>query len=329
MRILRHKVSPGSAGFTIHQGYKDAVEKDLNGQYLEWDAGCDDPDEIFEEFQPTLVYLDCRVKFKPPQYLNKRKCKIAISVDQLPIYGKDPIFPTLASEGYIADSDQIKWVASIEPDVVYHSNTQEVIEQSHAGWEELGYIVASIPLAGNIHKFNRHLNWENRIYDVGFVGGFWPYKAIGLFSYIMPCISYCNTAIIGSGWPVKVLANQVDHIELNQFWNYTKIAPSVQEPQVRFNYGSITGGEIASRVFDSSLSGAFVISDNPCGIKQIFGNTNVFPATINVDEFHYIIKSILSSKTDDILRIIDMQRDTIINGHLYKHRIESLLNVIN
>jgi hypothetical protein len=329
LRILIHKRPNSGAGRTIHEGYKDAIELGLGGQCYELDSESENIEDVFNSFKPIIYIADCRRRFEVPKYLNERQCKIIMGVDQLPGNGENPLCNSLAEQGYIADKDQIAWVNQVKPDVLFSCASQHAVDIGWRGWQQLGFNVISVPLAGNPFRFyDNGTAFDIRSIDVGYIGGFWPYKAPGLFSYIMPALTYCKVKVVGEGWPLTVVSPFYNSKACCDFWNDTKIAPAVHEPNVRYNPNGFKGGELAERVYNTALCGCFVISDCPDSLEQILGDdAKYFPASYSIDEFHYLVRQALENPEESTIKMRN-QSAVIRSGHTYNHRILKIIKAL-
>lgn len=334
LRIVKPWVAPPppwGAAYSINEGWRDAC-KDMGIDFVEWKTHEEDLESVCNKIQPDIIFLDCaQIWPKIPDYLAYTKCKVVVSVNQFPIKGLDPLFPSLAKDGYIANKDQIDWVESLKPDLLYHSATQSALDIGWSGW---GWgRVKSIPLAGNPHIFKNvsqsHLPSVRPI-DVTYIGGFSHSKQIGLFSYVFPCLDYATCYVAGPGWPLNVQEIMLSSKDCDQVWNNTKISISVQEDGVHYNGKEYLSGELSERVFNSCLSGCLVISDCPATIEEIFGtDSKYFPAFSNPYEFHEFIKDCLKNwgKTA-IIEMLEGQRKAVLASHRYKNRVEMLLKYL-
>jgi hypothetical protein len=332
LKIVRPWVAPPppfGAAYTINEGYRDACQS-MGIELIEWQTHLQTLEEICEVHQPDIFFFDCGQRFELPPYIKNHKCKIICGVAQFPLTNNVPIFPDLAEQGYITNKEHVDWIKELNPDVLYHSASKRAIFAGWGGWFDLDYHVMSLPLAGNPHKFYPIVESEKTA-DVTYIGGFWPYKAQGLFSFVMPCMMYCRTRIVGAGWPFEVSHEYLDSFGCNIAWNQSHIAISVQEPNARWNSSKFCGGELSERVYSAALSGCLVIADCPASIKQIFGsNKRFFPSFDQPDKFHDFVRSTLKNPQNPyIMECRQNQRQVVLNTHCYKHRIQSIFKTLN
>lgn len=320
MKLMWHKSPNSGAVRSINEGRRDCCGL-LGWSFFEWDL-IEEPNVVFNREKPDIYFADCSTEFELPNYILNKQCKILCSVAQHPEYN-EYLFPTLKDQGYYTTDNQIKWVTKLKPDLLYHSASQAAINLGWSGWQKYGWYVKSIPLAGNPIKYNNVVTWENRINDIIYIGDWWKYKDVGLWSFVIPCTGYALTYIAGNGWPINIKDRFLNSEACNEVWNHSKISISVQEPHVRWNPSGFKGGEISERVFSSTLCGCLVIADCPDAIKQVFDLDAIyFPAYDNPDEFHYNIKDILNRKNEDWIEDLrTKQYDIIKNKHTYCNRL--------
>lgn len=84
-------------------------------------------------------------------------------------------------------------------------------------------------------------------------------------------------------------------------------------------------GFISNRVFDASAAGAFVISDNVEGIKEVFGDS--IEIAKSKESLEYLVKKYLKSA---LLRNEKSEeaRKIVINNHTFLHRAEEINNIL-
>ena len=106
--------------------------------------------------------------------------------------------------------------------------------------------------------------------DLGFVGGYWPYKGIIIDQYLMPLlhpVGKYNVKIFGNQpWPASQYCGLIqDHLVKDLFAS-AKICPNLSEPHAhRFGF------DVNERIFKVLFAGGFCITDNVAGYRM-FGD---------------------------------------------------------
>lgn len=302
----------GGAFLYITRGWEDAF-KALGHKFQRWDG----TDRMLEDFKPH-IYLGCSGwKQAFPQWAKDAfGTKVAIHVNP---WGKT-VLKALPGEPNINEQEKtIKWVESQDPDFLYCYGVEEDINKMWNKWESNIAIVIPMPCGGNavVHQPTKP---SHEFYcEVGFVGGYWKYKALNIDKYLVPVLNRRNAKIYGwGGWKHPKYHGQIQDTNVNKLFSSAKVCPSIVEPHTA-RYGI----DIPERMFKVPLAGGFTICD-PCEGLDRYVSPEIFP--IAKDPKHYaelIDYYIINDEERITLR--KRQREAILKEHTYFTRIQGFL----
>jgi hypothetical protein len=311
----------GGAFLHITRGWEDAF-KALGHSFKRWQGS----DRELKNFKPD-IYLGCsgwRQNF-PKWAKEEFKTKVGIHVNP---WGST-VLQALPGEPNINESTSaIAWTKSQFPDFVYCYGNDDDISHMWNFWEDkAGIPVVAMPNGGNSIKYKPigpGIEKHHFICDVGFVGGYWPYKAMNLDKYLMPVIRNNNiiTKIWGwGGWKHigrKYQGSIKYELDVNTLFSSAKVCPSVVEPHT-----SRYGIDIPERMFKVPLGGGFTICD-PVKNLDKYVDYNTFITSRNPTEYlEQIIYYINSDKAR--IDLAKKQRLAVLKDHTYLHRIQGFL----
>jgi len=269
-----------------------------DGKRYSWDA-----------FSPDL-YIGCSGHRQDVP--NDRKCKVAIHVNP---YGPTKIDPNInESQG------AIDWVKSIKPDAVFGYG-HESDRHYWSFWDKNGILWVPMATAGDVTIFNV-ANGEHNKYDIGYVGGRWPYKAKDIDAYLFPVLRDTTISHMVRGWgtwPDNLCGGPITDNEVPILLASCRIVPCISEPHTL-----VHGIDLPERVFKSALSGAVVIHDPVPGLDRYLPHIII---ASNPKVFHYEIKGLLREPSW-LPKIAQQQRDDVLAAHTYHHRMATLMSAI-
>jgi hypothetical protein len=303
MRVLFcHR--PGGAWGFITDGMINAL-RDVGCVVERWDGKL----KTWDTFAPD-VYIGASGHRQPVPIL--RTCKIAIHVNP---YGPIKIEPNINES-----QDAIDWVQSIHPDVVFGYG-HETDRNLWSFWDRANMPWIPIATAGDVTLFN--IKGTHNKYDVGYVGGRWPYKAKNIDAYLLPVLRDENLMcdVYGWGvWPDNLCKGHIEDKDVPLLYANCRVAPCISEPHTL-----TTGIDLPERVFKAILAGAVVVHDPVIGIDRylphvIIGN--------NPKDYYKKIAELMFD--DRILEdIAEKQYDDVITAHTYHHRMATLMRALN
>ncbi|MCK9557764.1 MAG: glycosyltransferase [Candidatus Cloacimonetes bacterium] len=297
---------PGGAFTFITQGMINAL-RDIGCVAERWDG----KKGSWYSFDPDL-YIGCSGHRQ--DIPRDRRCKIALHVNP---YGPKRIEPNINES-----QDAINWVSSIRPDAVFGYG-HETDRHYWSFWDRDGMPWVPLATAGDATIFKTS-NGTHDKYDIGYVGGRWPYKAKDIDAYLLPVLRdrTISHKVCGWGtWPENLCNGIIADNEVPILLANCKIAPCISEPH------TITSGiDLPERVFKVILSGAVAVHDPAFDISRYLPTSAIWAETPN--GYHAKIKDLLRLDANALKEIARKQHKDVLSAHTYHHRMATLLFVL-
>lgn len=207
---------------------------------------------------------------------NRPWMKVALRVGDWGDLKTDPSFNILkASEQEIKTLESLK-KQSLQPEFVFCHYLPEDIEVTHSKFKNIGIRAVSMMLAGNVHAYYMSKYDPDLACDIGFVGGYWPYKGIIMDRMLVPLceqVGQYNIKIFGNQpWPhVNQYCGHIEESNVANLFKSAKICPNLSEPHA-YAYGV----EINERSFKVLLAGGFCIGDRIKSHVKIFKDGMIY-----------------------------------------------------
>lgn len=303
MRVLVcHR--PGGAFGYITDGWLNAL-RDKGHDAIRWDG----QQGSWDNFDPDL-YIGCSGHRQNIPAI--RRAKVAIHVNP---WGPVNI------EGIMESSESKEWVHKQKPDAVFgYGYESDRIFWSY-WYDRSGIQWVPMPTAGDKVIYKYITDNKNRPFDLIYLGGIWPYKALTINEYLIPALrSGLSYKLNGWGeWPKGMCTGVLPDDKVCQFFNIGKIGPCISEKHTK-----IYGIDIPERAFKIALSGALVIHDAVPRLDAVI-NGVVMATTPNeyVDKCRYYIEH-----KDERIALVDRQRACVLNNHTYHNRMNTLLQAL-
>ena len=159
--------------------------------------------------------------------------------------------------------------------------------------------------------------------DIGFTGGYWPYKGQNLDKYILPfCypVGKYNVKIFGNQpWPVPQYMGLASNETVRNLFASSLICPNVSEP-----HANVFGFEVNERIFKLAASKAFFISDPISSLTEdIFTKGEAVVAVDNAQFIDLVNDAIKNPESRR--QHINACYKTVMKNHTYKNRVEQIL----
>lgn len=211
------------------------------------------------------------------------------------------------------------WVISQKPDVVFGYGLQDDMERWWSGWALHGFRLLGMPNAADVTIYKPGPVDPALVCDIGWVGGYWPYKAINLDQYLLPVAKKYKTMWYGWSGPANLWRGQAEAGQVVRLFNSARVCPAVVEPHT-----TLYGIDIPERIFKIAACGALTVSDPFWGFERYF-NPKSIPMAKNPQDYADIVASHLSA-TDEARRTRALElRQEVLAKHTYHHRVQSLL----
>ena len=198
------------------------------------------------------------------------------------------------------------------------------LQNTHNKWAETGVSVKSIMMCADINSYAHAKYVPELACDIGFVGGYWPYKGQVIDKYLLPI---CNDRCLN----IKIFGNQpwtetdrycgtIEDQNVRHLFASSKICPNLSEPHAQ-EYGY----DVNERVFKVAFCGGFCLSDHVEGMKHgsVFGeflDTAKSPEDFKEKMYYYLDNEEVRKGRSEQLRSV------VVNNHTNFHRIEEILD---
>lgn len=223
--------------------------------------------------------------------------------------------------GPVIDEPQeaINWTLKQNPDFVY-CYCSEAFVMDYYGFYTTKHKIPIVPLptAADITVYKPQPREERFAGQIGWVGGYWPYKAKMLDIYIKPLLKKYKCQVFGwGGWGKPSFIKDVD---VPKLFSSVDIAPSVSESHSR-----VHPVDIPERLFKVPASGGFTIHSPTPALIDLFGDE--LPMAKNQKEWIGLIDHYLANPEHRKAMAIK-QRESILKRHTYFDRIFRMLNTL-
>jgi hypothetical protein len=157
-----------------------------------------------------------------------------------------------------------------KPDFVHIHYPEWAIEHTHNHFKKIGIDAHSLMMCADTSSYMMGEVKKHLECDIGFVGGYWPYKGIVMDQYLMPLlhpIGKYNVKIFGNQpWPVNQYCGVIKDDEVKNLFASASICPNLSEP-----HAQKFGFDVNERIFKVLFAGGFCITDNVAGYRM-FGD---------------------------------------------------------
>ena len=209
-----------------------------------------------------------------------------------------------------------------KPDFIHNHYTQNWIDVTHNKWKDIGIRPVSLIHAGDIFEYSLQPKSNLFSCDVGFVGGYWPYKAKSLDKFLIPLchpVGKYKVKIFGnSDWPVVQYLGTIKSKNVSSFFQSATVCPNISEP-----HSQDFGYDIIERPFKILMSGGFCISDYVESMaNDVFTNEEIIFAK-TPEEFETLIEYYVNNP-DERMKHIEAGYNSVMSKHTYYHRMAKM-----
>jgi len=210
-----------------------------------------------------------------------------------------------------------------KPDFIHIHYTPEAMVHTHNKFESIGINAESIMMCADTIEYANSEYDESLDCDIGFVGGYWPYKGIVIDKYLKPLLfpaGKYKVKIFGNQvWDVNQYCGLLHDSNVKNLFKSAKICPNLSEP-----HAQKFGFDVNERIFKVLFSGGFCISDNVEGYK-IFKDGIVIAS--DPEDFKSKIDFYLSNK-DNRDAIIKIGRRIVMENHTGFDRTAKIMKLL-
>lgn len=204
-----------------------------------------------------------------------------------------------------------------KPDYVFIHVSDKFLEPTMGNWRSIGIEPVGIMNGVDLHAFLGAQVRENLKCDIGFVGGYWPYKARNLDKYLLPlCDGEFDIKIFGNtAWPVAQWLGPCTEQQNRDLTVSARVCVNVSEPH------SHLGFDLIERCFRVPAAGGLLVSDYVEEMKEVYGD--IIPMAKTPLGMRTLIKDLVYSSERQ--KIIDKSRKIAILHNSYYNRTEKML----
>lgn len=299
--LLCHR--PGGAFGYITDGWFNALNS-CGYEVRRWDG----LESSWRQFSPDL-YIGCSGHKQPIP--SPHGCKVAIHVNP---YGPVSI------DGINESRENIRWTLAQKPDVVFgYGYDSDRILWSH--WENKhGIKWVPMPTAGDAVLYKDVRPAADRLYDLVYLGGRWRYKGQTIDAYLLPALNIkeLRYKVHGWGdWPPGICDGILPEDGVVDFLNNGLVGPCISEMHTH-QYGI----DVPERAFKVALCGALVVHDPVPTLGRVFKSAVIAQNAKNfVDLCRHFTRR---ENADERQQVVDKQKQEVLEGHTYHHRISKL-----
>lgn len=210
-----------------------------------------------------------------------------------------------------------------KPDFIYTHYLQNDIEKTHIGFSEMGIKLIGIPMSADVHTYLHSQKMPELECDIGFVGGYWPYKGQIIDKYLTPLCRGHHVKIFGNQlWPhVNQYCGMIEDDMVANLFASAKICPNLSEP-----HAQELGVDLNERAFKVLCAGGFCIMDNVRAARDIFGENLTFAD--NPTHFKELVDYYLTNEKERV-KLARKGRNFVLSNHTNFHRAELFLRSFN
>lgn len=325
MRILCEYHQGGSS--FVRTGWKNVFE--ACGHQFFWLHEGQAVLDVFNEVEPD-VFLGCTytvTRAHRKAFAARLNLKVGLFASA---WG--PLVDNLDREKYpivIASEDEKRTIARLKEEVGFphfvfvHVTDGEFLEGTLGGWRSIGVEPIGVLNACDTFAFLGGTPRPELACSVGYVGGFWPFKARNLERFILPLChpsSGLDVKIFGShGWPVAQWLGPCSVEDNRDLTVSATVCPNVSEP-----HSTDLGWDFVERPYRVMGGGGFCVSDYVEEGRRLFSEDELVMAR-TPKEFEETIRHFVRYP-EDRLPYIEKGRKAVLSHHTYFDRVAKLLN---
>lgn len=276
--------------------------------------------DAFNEFEPDLCVLTTydldRAQIKG--IASRPNMKVIMYASAWGPYLKDvdlKMYPVVTvSEAEKATIEKLKKETG-KPDFVFIHAHDKWLDGTMSGWNEIGVDYHGVLNAADTFVYLDGIKRSELACDIGFVGGYWGYKARNLDKYILPLCHQkkgFSVKIFGnSNWPVCQYLGLINDQDSRDLFASAKVCPNVSEP-----HSTDLGWDIIERIFKVPIAGGTVISDYIEEARDLFTEDEL-PMARNPDDFEDLIRNMV--KGEHLTNV--KMRAKVLSQHTYWERV--------
>jgi hypothetical protein len=214
----------------------------------------------------------------------------------------------------------ISWTLAQKPKFVFGYGHQDDMYQWWYKWKrDHGINTIGMPNAADITIYHAMPPTPSLACDVGWVGGYWSYKAINLDKYIVPVAKKYKSIWLGWSGPKGLWRGKASQAQIVQLFNSAKICPCVVEPHTT-KYGI----DIPERIFKVAACGALTISDPVRGLDRYF-TPDILPTASDPESYMALCDHYIKMNPNERKRQANTMKKEVLKNHTYYNRAQTFL----
>lgn len=211
------------------------------------------------------------------------------------------------------------------PAFIYSHYLQHDIERTHKNFvDNFGIKVVGIPMCADVQTYFKGVSRPHLECDLAFVGGYWPYKAQVLDSFLLPLLSefkYSAKIFGNQPWPCNQYCGMIEDSLVKDLFVSAKICPNLSEP-----HAHTLGVDLNERAFKILAAGGFCIMDDVRAAREVFGPGVVFaesPSDFKEKVDYYL------THPEERAKIAALGQGIVMSKHTNYHRAALFLQSFN
>jgi hypothetical protein len=302
------------AFFEIATGWKNAFKAGGHQAAL-WDG----TERTWKKYRPD-IYIACSSWESKRSLVALRRLhntKLVVHVDP---YSKEKIqVPGGPPIG--ARQEHIKWTVRQEPDFVFGYGLQEDMERYWIHWRQKhGLKIVGMPNAADSTIYKPRPADPNLACEIGWVGGYWKYKALNMDKYLIPVVRTLDTVWFGWSGPKGIWNGKASQEQVIRLFNSAKVCPCIVEPHTT-RYGI----DVPERMFKVSACGALAVLDPFIGVERYFSKDSIVMAR-SPQEYLDLCKKYVAMKKEERRAQAKKMQKAVLLKHTYLNRVQTFLN---
>ena len=207
-----------------------------------------------------------------------------------------------------------------KPDFVHIHYDSEAIKKTHNRFESIGIKPISLMMCADTIIYS-DAEFDPRLEcDIGFVGGYWPYKGLVIDRYLSPLLhplGKYKVKIFGNQkWRANQYCGVLADTSVKDLFLSAKICPNLSEP-----HAQEFGIDVNERIFKILYSGGFCISDKVDSYKM-FGDGIVMAES--PEHFAELVDHYINNP-NETHEIVARGNKIVRKGHTGFHRVLQIL----
>lgn len=207
-----------------------------------------------------------------------------------------------------------------KPDFVHIHYDEEAVKVTHNHFESIGIKPISLMMCADTIAYGDAQFDPKLECDIGFVGGYWPYKGLIIDQYLTPLLDppKYRVKIFGNQvWPVNQYCGFLSDDEVKNLFASAKICPNLSEP-----HAQEFGIDVNERIFKTLYAGGFCISDKVESYKM-FGDGIVMAES--PEDFKNKVDHYLDNPYERI-KITETGKKYVTENHTGFHRAAQIMD---